>query len=121
MTYSLASLILHGLAAAVFTALTIYVGVRGRMSRTGRFLFAACLATALWADSIAVEGGLARVSSILKTARIAAWALFTAHLLRGVMKDRRNLPRWILAVPILALLLTTLALDLPENFPVGEQ
>jgi len=37
------------------------------------------------------------------------------------MKDRRNLPRWILAGPIVALLLTTVALDLPENFPVGEQ
>src|ERR1700761_1164564 len=121
MTYSLASLILHGLAAAVFTALTIYVGVRGRMSRTGRFLFAACLATALWAVSVAVEDGFGRVSSILETVRIAAWALFTAHLLRGVMKDRRNLPRWFLAGPILALVVTTLALELPETFPVGEQ
>src|ERR1700761_3225609 len=117
MTYSLASLILHGLAAAVFTALTIYVGVRGRMSRTGRFLFAACLATALWAVSVAVEDGFGRVSSILETVRIAAWALFTAHMLRGVMKDRRNLPRWILAGPIVALVATTLALELPEVFP----
>ena len=121
MTYFLASSILHGLAAAVFAALTVYVGIRGRMSRTGRFLFAACLATTLWAASVAIEGGFGRVSSVLETARIAAWALFTAHLLRGVMKDRRNLPRWILAGPIVALLLTTIALDLPENFPVGEQ
>jgi len=121
MTYFLASSILHGLAAVIFLALSAYVGIRGRVSRTGRFMFAACLATALWAGSVAIEGGFGRVSSILETVRIAAWALFTAHLLRGVMKDRRNLPRWILAGPILALVVTTLALELPETFPVGEQ
>jgi putative PEP-CTERM system histidine kinase len=33
------------------------------------------------------------------------------------MKDRRNLPRWILAGPIVALVATTLALELPEIFP----
>jgi putative PEP-CTERM system histidine kinase len=120
MTYFLASSMLHGLAAVVFLVLTVYVGIRGRVSRTGRFMFAACLATAAWAASVAVEGGFGRVSSILETARIAAWALFTAHLLRGVMKDRRNLPRWILAGPIVALVVTTLALELPETMPVGE-
>ena len=121
MTYFLASTLLHGFAAVVFAALSVYVCIRGRVSRTGRFLFAACLATALWAASVAIEGGFGRVSSVLETARIAAWALFTAHLLRGVMKDRRNLPRWILAGPIVAVLLTSVALDLPENFPLGEQ
>ena len=120
MTYTLASTVLHWIAAGVFLALSIFVGIRGRVSRTGRFMFAACFATALWAASVAYEGGFGRVSSILETARIAAWALFTAHLLRGVMKDRRNLPRWILAGPIVALVVTTFALEAPEVFPVGE-
>ena len=121
MTYFLTSTILHGLAALVFIGLSVFVAIRARVSRTGRFLFAACLATALWAVSVAVEGGFGRVSSILETARIAAWALFTGHLLRGVMKDRRNLPRWILAGPIIALVVTTLAVEAPEILPVGEQ
>jgi putative PEP-CTERM system histidine kinase len=120
MTYTLASTVLHWLAAGVFLALSVFVGIRARVSRTGRYLFAACFATALWAASVAYEGGFGQISSILETARIAAWALFTAHLLRGVMKDRRNLPRWILAGPIVALVLTTLALEAPEVFPVGE-
>ena len=119
MNYALASTVLHGLTAFVFTALAAFVGIRGWASRSGRFLAAAALATALWAAAVAVEGGFGRLSSILETIRIAAWALFVAHLLRGVMKERRNLPRWILAGPILALVVTTLALEVPEAFPVG--
>jgi putative PEP-CTERM system histidine kinase len=120
MTYALSSTVLHGLAAVVFLALSLFVGVRGRVSRTGIFLASAAFATALWAAAVAIEGGFGRVSSVLETIRIAAWALFVAHLLRGVMKERRNLPRWILAGPIIAMVLTTLALEVPELFPVGQ-
>ncbi|HTJ64917.1 MAG TPA: XrtA/PEP-CTERM system histidine kinase PrsK [Alphaproteobacteria bacterium] len=120
MTYGTSSIVLHGLAALVFQALSIQVLVRGRVSRTGRFLAVAAFATALWAGSVAIEGGFNRLSSILETVRIAAWAMFTGHLLRGVMKEQRNLPRWILAVPIAALLLTTWALEMPELFPVDQ-
>jgi putative PEP-CTERM system histidine kinase len=120
MTYALSSTVLHSLAAGVFLALAIFVGIRGRMSRTGRFLAAAVLASAFWAGAVAIEGGFGRLSSVLETIRIAAWALFVAHLLRGVMRDRRNLPRWILAGPIVALVVTTLALEMPEAIPVGQ-
>ncbi len=121
MTYAFSSTLLHGLTAFVFLALGIQVIVRGRVSRTGRFLAVAALATAAWAGSVAFEGGFNRLSSILETVRIGAWALFTGHLLRGVMKERRNLPRWILAGPILALVLTTWALEMPDMFPVQER
>ncbi len=120
MTYTLISTLLHGLTAAVFLALSAFVAIRGRVSRTGRFLAAACFATALWAGCVAVEGGFGRLSSALESIRIAAWALFAGHLLRGVMKDRRNLPRWILAGPIVALVGTTLALEVPELLPASQ-
>jgi len=74
----------------------------------------------LWAASVAISGGFDRLSAILETIRVAVWALFAAHLLRGVMRERRNLPRWILAGPIMALVATTLAVEVPEIFPVGQ-
>jgi putative PEP-CTERM system histidine kinase len=111
MTYAATSSILHGLCAFVFLALTLLVLVHGRVSRTGRFLAAASLATTVWAGVVAF--GFAQLGSVFETVRIAAWALFTGHLLRGVMKERRNLPRWILAGPIIVLVTTTLALQMP--------
>jgi putative PEP-CTERM system histidine kinase len=112
--------VLHGLCALVFLALSGLVAVRGRSSRTGRLLAATSLATALWAASVAILGGFDRLSGILESVRVAAWAFFAAHMLRGVMKEQRNLPRWILAVPISGLLLTTLALEAPDIVGLGE-
>lgn len=113
MTYASASAVLHGLCAAVFLALAVLVLVRGKVSRTGLYLSAASLTTALWAGLIVIGGGYDRVTSAAETARIAAWALFTGHLLRGVMVERRAVSRWVLAGPVLALAFACLALELP--------
>ncbi len=116
MTYTFTSALLHGLSAAVFLALTVLVVLRGRSSRTGLFLAAATASTALWSAAVVVGGGFDSVSSVLETIRTAGWALFSAHLLRGVMREHRSLPRWILAVPIFILFLTTVALEVPPYF-----
>lgn len=105
---------LHGLCALVFLAVSALVVARGRSTRTGRFLVAASTATALWAASVAIYGGFDRISGMLESVRIAMWAVLVAHMLRGVMKAQRNLPRWSLAAPILALLLSALALEAPD-------
>src|SRR5258708_740478 len=113
MTYASASAILHGICATIFLALAILVIIRGKVSRTGLFLSLASLTTALWAGAIAIGGGgIDRGTSALETARIAAWALFVGHLLRGVMAERRAVPRWVWAGPVLARALACLGLDL---------
>jgi putative PEP-CTERM system histidine kinase len=120
MTYASTSSILHGLCAFIFLALTLLVMIRGRVGRTGIFLAAASLMTALWAGSIAYEGGFDRLDSLLETVRIGAWALFIGHMLRGVLKEGRNLPRWILAAPIVFLMLAIFALELPVLPNLGD-
>jgi putative PEP-CTERM system histidine kinase len=111
---------LHGLCALVFLGVSGLVVVRGRSTRTGRFLAAASVATAAWAASVSINGGFDRWSGILESVRIALWAVLVAHMLRGVMKAQRNLPRWILAAPILALLLSALALEAPDIVGFGQ-
>jgi putative PEP-CTERM system histidine kinase len=118
--YASLSSILHAVSAVVFLTLFGLVVARGRASRTGHFLAVAAFATALWSASVAIFGGFDRFSGPLESIRIAAWVFFVAHMLRGVVNERRNLPRWILAGPIVGLLLTTLMLEVPEMVGLGQ-
>jgi putative PEP-CTERM system histidine kinase len=113
MPYALTSAVLYSLCAFVFLSLSVLIVIRGRMSRTGFFLICAALATSLWSASVVLNGGFDQWSSMLETIRLAAWALFVCHLLRGVMAEQRNLPRWILAAPIIALVAATLMIEAP--------
>jgi putative PEP-CTERM system histidine kinase len=113
MTYSLTIAITHGVCAAAYLALGIFVLLRARSSRTGWFLAAASFSTALWAAAVAVAGGADGAGAVLETIRAGAWAIMIAHLLRGVIGERRDLPRWLLAAPIGALILVGIALQMP--------
>ena len=113
MTYASASTVLHGVCAAVFLVLTALVIIRGKVSRTGLYLAAAALATALWAGSIGIGGGYSRLASVLETLRLAGWALFTAHLLGGVLAEQRQVSRWTLFGPALAFTVACLGIELP--------
>jgi len=113
MTYASASAVLHGICALIFLGLAVLVTIRGKVSRTGLYLAGASLITAAWAGWISVGNGYDRTASALETARIAAWALFTAHLLHGVMTERRTLSLWILSGPVVALAATCFALEIP--------
>jgi putative PEP-CTERM system histidine kinase len=104
--------LLHALCAVAYLVLGVLVLLR-RTTRTVWFLAAACFATSLWAGSVALAGGTDSVNALLETLRSGAWAIFMVHLLRGVIQEHRNLPRWALAAPILALMLASVALDLP--------
>jgi putative PEP-CTERM system histidine kinase len=113
MTYPLASALLHGVCAAVYLALAIFVRVRAPSSRIGLFLSLASLSTALWAGAIALAGGVNSETALLETIRDGAWALVIAHLLRGVIREQRDLPRWLLAMPIGLLMLISVAFEMP--------
>src|SRR5579883_3135758 len=113
MTYASASGVLHGACAAVFLVLATLVLVRGKVSRTGLYLAAASLATAAWSGTISVGGGYDRTVAAIETIRVAAWALFTAHLLGGVLAERRRVPIWTLFGPIFAFTVACLAIELP--------
>ena len=113
MTFELATVVLHAICGAVYLLLALFVVLRARTSRTGWLLAGASLATALWAAAVALAGGSDSASGILETFRDGGWAVLAAHLLRGVMKERRDVPRWIFAAPIALVMLTSVALEMP--------
>jgi putative PEP-CTERM system histidine kinase len=122
MTYAANSVLLHGACAVAYVALALLVTLRGRLSRTGLFLAGASLVTALWAGAGAATAvfpenfALARSVSAVETARIAAWALFSGHLLRQALSERRTIPRRVIAGPIAALALAGFAVDAWAEF-----
>jgi putative PEP-CTERM system histidine kinase len=120
MTYPTTAALLHGICAVIFLCLAGLTALRRPVSRTGLWLAAALLATALWAAAIVLLPAASALQSVMETLRIAALALFTGHLLRGVMRDRREVPRWVFATPVLVLMLTGILLALlPETASLG--
>jgi putative PEP-CTERM system histidine kinase len=98
--------LLYGGCALLYAGLAALILVRQQRSRTGIWLAAACLATAVWCVAVAVvpnpyEG----VVTWLELARCAAWYGFILHLYRRTVAVRRQLTQAFITMGLLALLL----------------
>ncbi|HEY3846754.1 MAG TPA: XrtA/PEP-CTERM system histidine kinase PrsK [Acetobacteraceae bacterium] len=98
--------LLHGGCALLYGALAALILVRQQRSRTGLWLAAACVITAVWAAAVALsptpfEG----LPTWLELARAAAWYGFILHLYRRTVTVRRELTQTFVTMGLLALLL----------------
>jgi putative PEP-CTERM system histidine kinase len=98
--------LLHGGCALLYAALAALILVRQQRSRTGLWLAAACVFTALWAAAVAVSPNpLVGMPAWLELARSAAWYCFILHLYRRTVTVRRQLTQTFVTMGLLALLL----------------
>jgi putative PEP-CTERM system histidine kinase len=98
--------LLHGGCALLYAALAALIVVRQQLSRTGLWLVAACVATAVWAAAVAVSPvPFTGVPAWLELARSAAWYGFILHLYRRAVTVRRQLSQTFITLGLLALLL----------------
>ena len=115
-----AGVALHAACAAVYALLAGLILLRGRPSRTGGWLVAACLATAAWAGTVAIGGGGPGSASLwLEVLRGAAWYGFLLHLFRRSIVADRPLGRLFAvlgaAVVVVAMVLVSLAMAASVN------
>ena len=88
----------YGLAAVLFAAFSLRLGIAWRGGLRASLLFGAILASALWACAIASALAFPRArewwvaAGILDVARIAAWLAFLALLLDGWRAGRKEGP-----------------------------
>jgi len=107
MTFHATALaLLHGGCALLYGALATLILVRQQRSRTGLWLAAACLATAVWAAVVAaLPSPFGSVPALLELARSATWYGFILHLYRRTVTVRRQLTQTFITMGLLALLL----------------
>ena len=103
---------LHAVCAMTYGVLSVLIMARksgGAASgnRTGRWLAAACLATAVWAASVAVFWGSSHmgIAAWLELARTIAWYGFLLHLYRQTVTAPRQMMQAFTTMGLLALLL----------------
>jgi putative PEP-CTERM system histidine kinase len=98
--------LLHGGCALLYGALAALILVRQQRSRTGLWLAAACVVTALWAAAVALSPApFEGLPAWLELARSAAWYGFILHLYRRTVTVRRELVQTFVTMGLLALLL----------------
>ncbi|MEP2102921.1 MAG: XrtA/PEP-CTERM system histidine kinase PrsK [Parasphingorhabdus sp.] len=97
----------HGLAAALFAALTIWQFQRNTdRNNTQRTLVVALALTSFWALSVAVEGAFSPISNFTESLRNMGWLLFMFVLLRN--GEGRDEPTAVKAIYVaLALVLVS--------------
>ncbi len=113
MTFDLPAVVgLHALCALIYGFLTVLIFARlaageQARSRTGIWLAAACLATAIWAGAVAVLWGtrFMGIAGWLELARIASWYGFILHLYRRTVTAPRQLMQAFTTMGLLAVLL----------------
>jgi putative PEP-CTERM system histidine kinase len=107
MTYQPPAMaVLHGGCALLYAALAALILMRQQSSRTGLWLAAACVVTAVWAAAVAVlPDPFTGVAAWLELARSAAWYAFILHLYRRTVTVRRQLIQTFITMGLLALLL----------------
>lgn len=111
-------IVLHGVAAAFYGLLAILILLRQRNpgqegasaraaapGRTGLWLAAACLITALWALTVALswDTPLAGLANLLDVGRAVGWYGFLLHLYRRTLPQERRSARMFTAMGALAL------------------
>ena len=98
--------LLHGGCALLYGALAILILGRQQPSRTGLWLAAACITTAIWTASVAVASNpYETVPAWLELARSAVWCGFILHLYRRAVTVRHQLSQTFVTMGLLALLL----------------
>ncbi len=113
MTFDVPAVVgLHALCALIFGFLTVLICTRPAASvpertRTGLWLAAACMVTAIWAASVAILWGtrFMGVAGWLELARIVAWYGFILHLYRRTMTAPRQMMQAFTTMGLLAILL----------------
>ncbi|HUN44463.1 MAG TPA: XrtA/PEP-CTERM system histidine kinase PrsK [Acetobacteraceae bacterium] len=98
--------LLHGACALLYGGLASLILIRHQRGRTAVWLAGACLATAVWAASVAIWPAPSDpVTGWLGLARSAAWCGFILHLYRRTVTIRRQLIQTYTTMALLALLL----------------
>ncbi len=117
--------VLHGGCAALYVVLSALVLVQGRRSRSGRLsqtgrLFAAgCLATALWAGTVAAIKlvPLDLLGGPLDVVRAAVWCGFALHLYLRAVRGRQQRSQVFLMLGLIAVLAVAVIVVLSRGSP----
>jgi hypothetical protein len=116
----------YGVAAVLFTAFAMRLGIAWRGGLPSSVLLGAVAASALWACAVvaalALEDGAAwrAAARVLDVARIGAWLAFLALLLDGWQPGRAaapwaTTPRWLVGIAAVLLALGLFAPDLMQR------
>jgi putative PEP-CTERM system histidine kinase len=101
-----ATIILHSACAAVYGLLAGLIIARPPLSRTGFWMAFACLVTAAWAASCAVDWREppSRLPACLEIGRAAGWYGFILHLYRQSIGSKEQISRAFKTMGLLAVL-----------------
>ena len=119
--------VLHGGCSALYVVLSALVLVQGRRSRTGRLsptgrLFAAgCLATALWAGTVAAIEVLPLdlVGGPLDVVRAAIWCGFVLHLYLRAVRGSQQRSQVFIMLGLIAVLAVAVVVVLSRGSPAA--
>ncbi|HEY0418601.1 MAG TPA: XrtA/PEP-CTERM system histidine kinase PrsK [Acetobacteraceae bacterium] len=110
------TLLLHGLCAGLYAALSALILIQARLSRTGLFLAGAALLTAAWAGAVALSAGwpatlaLDSAAGALDLLRSAGWYAFILHLYRRTLPARNELTHAFVVMGLVGLLVIGISL-----------
>lgn len=109
--------ICYGGAAALYAALAGLVLLQARLSRTGLFLAAACLVTALWLGAVVspMPGPPGLIVGLLEFARSLAWYGFLLHLYHRSVAGKGPMLQAFMVMGAVAVLVVVLSLAMERE------